>query len=158
MRKNYSMVDYTTFTDIYERVTPENAWNITSDEVTVAAKLDSSSLYPKLDIDAETVARIQFYWLENVGDNSFAEQNEQKRTYVPAVYCKDIYKKFMDPESSQYLQNMKDELSNDWICPNVTNYDLYGDPQFMPFQRGKSFFMIVNSCNVAKVNDQRMIA
>ena len=93
MRKNYSMVDYTTFTDIYERVTPENAWNITSDEVTVAAKLDASSLYPKLNVDAETVARIQFYWLENVGDNSFAEQNEQKRTYVPAVYCKDIYQK-----------------------------------------------------------------
>ena len=68
-----------------------------------------------------------------------------------------MYERFVDPDSPDYLHNVEDEFTGNWICPNVTSFELYGDPLFMPFQRGKSFFMIVNSCSVAKQYDQEML-
>ena len=47
---------------------------------------------------------------------------------MPAIYCKDLYADYMDPESEKYDQVMAEEFQNDWVCPNVPNFKLYGDP------------------------------
>ena len=48
---------------------------------------------------------------------------------------------------------MAHEFDQLWICPNIKELELYGDPLFMQFSDGKSLVMIVNSCSVAKRND-----
>ena len=78
------------------------------------------------------------------------------RDYIPAVRCKDLYKNWTDPDSEEYNENVASEFTNQWICPNVTQLKLYGDPKFMPFNEGQSLVMIVNSCPIAKIADFKM--
>ena len=156
MKKSYSVLDTTQYIDVYEREKPENAWIISSEKVTIAAKLDLVIPFTVSSLKLDQVARIQYYWLENVEDES-TEVITQKRTYVPAVKCNDFYSKFTDEDSSDHDWNMYDELSNGWICPEISELELYGDPFFMSTRRGRSLIMIVNSCSVAKQIDQEMI-
>ena len=70
MKKSYSVLDTTQYIDVYEREKPENAWIISSEKVTIAAKLDLVIPFTESSLKLEQVARIQYYWLENVEDES----------------------------------------------------------------------------------------
>ena len=48
-------------------------------------------------------------------------------------------------------------FKDDWICPNLTEIELFGDPYFEIHNNGKSFNMIVNSCLEAQKQDQEMM-
>lgn len=43
------------------------------------------------------------------------------------------------------------DTSIDWICPNVSNIELWNDP--FNYQQGKNFVMVVNSCELAQQID-----
>ena len=114
---------------------PENAWKISANEVTIAAKLDINALYENTTYEVSSIARIQYYWLENINGSSSRSWSEAEvnRTFIPAVRCKDLYSHLVDPDSSDYNSNVAYEFDKSWICPNVTSLELYGDPFYMQY-------------------------
>ena len=75
------------------------------------------------------------------------------RTYVPAILCTDLYSDLVDLESPNYDEEVADEFRGKWVCPNMTDYEIYGDPWSLVNAEGKSFVMIINSCTEAQKYD-----
>ena len=67
-------------------------------------------------------------------------------TYVPAIYCSELYSDKLNADSENYDASVANAFKLDWICPNLTEIELFGDPYFEIHNNGKSFNMIVNSC------------
>ena len=80
-----------------------------------------------------------------------------EKTYIPAAYCKDIYADKIDPESDNYDETMAEEFTDLWICPNVTEFQLLGDPWMLRYSEGTALLMEVTSCNIALKHDQTML-
>ena len=80
-----------------------------------------------------------------------------KRTYVPTALCKDLYSDEMDPNSDHYDDIIADEFQRNFLCPNITDFQLFGDPLYLKNANGKALVVIVNSCTEAIKNDQDML-
>ena len=127
MKEAYTTQEFYNYIDSEERANPENAWIISSDQVTIAGKLEiNNGVDRAVKSEPETIARIQFYILKNEVPES--GQTKITRTYVPAIYCTEMYSDWVDPSSSQFDQNVHHEFSASWVCPNITQIELYGDP------------------------------
>ena len=75
------------------------------------------------------------------------------RTFIPAVFCRDLYRDLVDLDSPDYSKEVADEFLAKWVCPNVTDYSIYGDPWSLIHTNGRSLVMIINSCTVAQKYD-----
>ena len=48
------------------------------------------------------------------------------------------------------------ELEKEWICPDLKEIQLLGDPQQISNADGQSLFLVVNSCKIAQSEDAKM--
>lgn len=71
---------------------------------------------------------------------------DYEKTFIPAAYCKDVYADNLDPKSPNYDATMADEFSENWVCPNVKEFELLGDPWYIPHTNGSAIVMEIVSC------------
>ena len=160
MPNNYSKNQYTELINLKTRTDPSNAWNIKTSETTIAGKVELNQISPNTTQAVDSIVRIQFYTLINP-ETGFKYAT---RKYVPAVRCVDLYSDAIDPNSANYDETKAYEFGegtqhqhNAWICPNMTEIPLYGNPWQIQSSRGQSLIMIINACPDAQHHDQQML-
>ena len=87
-------------------------------------------------IDAETIARVQFF-STNKADGEFST------TWFDAIRCNELY----DREIAEEAFYATEFAANYWICPKVRTIEIYNNP-FL-FDTGRNFVMVINKCSVA---------
>ena len=146
------------YLDAVERSTEGNEWVIDTQDVVIAGKVQyASEVWKKTDPPMDSILRIQFYILENTqsfyGKGGKGRAGGIKKTYVPAVPCKNLYGAKMIRGEKEFEEKIAYELNRGWVCPGIDKFELKADPFNMVNKNGTALMMIVNSCTEAVKND-----